>query len=167
MKSFRWTFAIIGIVGALLVFTIFDYKRSTKQNEQKERAKNILHFSSDLLVKAEVESNTKSAIVLEKKDGKWNIVAPIADAADQQAVSSLLLSLTSEKAVETVSDVENADLRAFGLNEPVNRLKVITVDGKSQILKIGSIKAYDGNLYAQSEGEKPVLLISSNWQAHL
>lgn len=166
MKSFRWTFVFMIAVGALIAFTYWDYQRAQKQAEQEEEARSVVRFPTDQLTKVEILKRG-SDLVLEKLDGKWHIVEPIKDLADEQAVMTLFLSFKNEKTMETVVEGASAEeLKTYGLDDPVTRLK-LTAGDQTQEVKIGSVKAYDSNLYAQIGDEPKVYLVSSSWDVHL
>ena len=166
MKSFRWTLVFGVLVAALVAFTVFDYKRSTKQEEQKQKDLSVLRYKGDELAKLEIITRM-GATVLEKKDGKWRVTAPLQDVADEQGVGSFLSAIESEKITDTVAEGAGVDLATYGLKDPVTRLKVTSQAGKTQEIKIGSVKAYDQNLYAQIDDEPKVLLVGSSWDTHL
>ena len=171
MKSFRWTWVAIAAVLGLAVFTYRDFKNSKSESEGKEQALQVIQIPRDQVTKIEIIKRD-SKLALEKspeknKDDKWRIIEPIQDLADQQAVTTFLLTFGNEKSQAVVAEGADIDLKAFGLTDPVARLKVTGSGGKTQELKIGSVRAYDSNLYAQSEGENKILLVSSSWDTHL
>lgn len=166
MKSFRWTFVFMIAVGALIAFTYWDYQRSEKESEREEEARTVVRLPTEELTKVEILKRG-SDLAFEKKDGKWHLIEPIKDLADEQAVMTLFLSFKNEKTIETVAEgVDASALKTYGLDEPVTRLK-LTAGDKNQEIKIGSVKAYDSNLYAQIGDEPKVYLISSSWDIHL
>ncbi len=167
MKSFRWTFVFVAAVACLIAFTYWDYQRAVKESEREVQAKNVIRLSTDELTKVQILKRGSDGLALEKIDGKWHLVEPIKDLADEQAVATLLLSFKNEQAIETVVDgVDGEGLKTYGLDDPVSRLKLAAGD-KTQEIKIGSVKAYDSNLYAQIDDEPKVYLVSSSWDVHL
>jgi hypothetical protein len=166
MKSFRWTLIAVALVAALFVFTIYDFKRSESTQEQSEKEKSIIKLNLSDIIRVEV-LNRMGSIVVEKQDGEWHLTSPVKDKADTQAIESLLSQIEGEKTISTVVEGDNIQFETFGLKQPVTRLKLQVQDGKSEEIKIGAIKAFDGNLYAQIDDEKRVSLVSQSWDSLL
>lgn len=166
MKSFRWTFVFAVIVAGLVLFTVSDYNKSLKEEEQKEQDLTLVKITPEETARIELISKNNS-IVLERTDDNWQLISPVQDRADEQAVQSLLSAMQSEKIEEVVVSGSDVSLPTYGLDKPVNRVKLKASDGREQEVKIGAVKAYDSNLYAQVGNEDRVLLVSANWDLHL
>ncbi len=166
MKSFRWTWIAIACVALLAGLTIFDFKRTTKNEEQEEKGRDVLRLSKDALGHIEIHSRT-SQTILDKQSGNWKLISPISDSADEQVMQTFMMSLTGEKIAATVVEGDQINLDTYGLKDPVKRLELKTEDGKTEEVRIGSVKAYDGNLYAQIDQDRKVYLVSSNWDPML
>ncbi len=165
MKSFRLTLVAAIFVAALVAVTLYVDKRETRQTEMKEQERSILKgIKAEDIERVEV-ANRASTLVLEKKENRWQVTAPIQDAGDPQAIETLLNGIENEKVVETVIEGANVDLKPYGLDQPVLKLRV-TAGSQSVELKIGA-KAYDNNLYALRSGEPRVILVSSSWDHFL
>lgn len=171
MKRFRWTWVAAAAVVALGFFTVFDGKRLEKEEQEAEGQKSLVKLPIENLTHIEVKTRTYKT-VFDKDPAKppevaWKVVAPFQDEADFLAIESLLNQAEAEKSMKTVAEGDQLDLKAFGLDDPVTQLKLVAKDGSSMGLSIGSIRAYDGNLYAKLAGEKRVLLVSSAWDGLL
>jgi hypothetical protein len=96
------------------------------------------------------------------KDGgsKWQITAPKPLGADQEAVSSLLSSVSSLNADRLVED-KVADLNQFGLAQPALELDVTTKDGKPQKLFLGDDTPAGSAVFAKLDGDPRVFTIAS------
>lgn len=166
MKAFRWTYVFVIAVGALLAFTIYDNQRLAEKKEIAEQEQAVMKTSIDSVSKFEI-INRLSTLALEKgTDGKWNLTSPIHDLADTQAVDSFLAGVQGEKTIRTVVSGDEYKAETFGLDKPTVRLRIHSA-GKTHELKIGAVKAYDSNLYAQLDDEKKAILVSSAWDALL
>lgn len=176
MKNFRWTLVFIVVVIALVALTLFDNKRSEKKTELSEKDKALIKVPTDQVTRLEIANRTNS-VVLERKDVKqdWRVTQPMDDAADQSTVQSYISNLEAEKTIQVVisgQDLKTSGLTPYGLDNPVTRLRLKTADGKSEELKIGAVRAYDSNLYAQIDDgvaadADRVLLVSSGWDGYL
>lgn len=171
MKRFLWTWVAAAAVIALAFFTVFDGKRLEKKEQESETQKVVLRLPVETITRIEVKSRLNST-VLEKGTAQspetaWKVTSPYEDEADLVAVESLLNQAETEKSQKTVVEGEKIDWKTYGLDDPVTRLKVGDKNGKSMEVRIGSVRAYDGSLYAQIDDEKKVLLVSSGWDAML
>ena len=92
--------------------------------------------------------------------GKWQITAPKPLGADQEAVSSLLSSVSSLNADRLVED-KAADLSQFGLAQPALELDVTTKDGKPQKLFLGDDTPAGSAVFAKLNGDPRVFTIAS------
>jgi hypothetical protein len=111
-----------------------------------------------------------SAIAIKKKgadevalskdvSGKWQITAPKPLAADQDAVSSLV-STVSSLSSERLVDEKPADVKQFGLAEPALEVDVTTKD-KTQKLLLGDDTPTASAVFAALSGDPRVFTIAS------
>lgn len=171
MKRFLWTWVAALAVTALAFFTVFDGKRLENKENETENQKQVVKLPIDSITRIEIKTRNATT-VLDKDPGKpaesaWRLSSPIQDEADFLAVESLLNQAEAEKSHKTVAEGEKLDLKAFGLDEPLTRLMLSDKNGKSVEIRIGSVRAYDGSLYARIGDEKKVLLVSSGWDLML
>jgi len=137
---------------------------------EEEKAKNpappadvppkIFTVPSDQIEKVEVRKSGNDPMVLEKKAGKWEITAPTALPADQDAMNSMvsaLSSLSSERLVENKA----ADPSKFGLSNPSLELVVTRKDGKSDQVVFGDETPVGGGSYAALRGDPRVFTVAS------
>jgi hypothetical protein len=191
-KKFGATGFFALIVAALLAFTVYDYSTAQKKDEARENQAKVIHLKKEDITSIEV-IGPKASFHLQKVnqmgdqkvnqmgdqkvnqmgdqkvnqmgdqkvDGHWRIAAPIDESADQQAVFAFLDSLVGEKSSQTVKQGD-VDLKTYGLQSPLFTLTVQSA-GEKEVLKLGSVRAYDGSLYGQIDDAKKVLLLSSSW----
>ena len=158
MSSFRWTFVGAIAVAALVAFTVYDNKRSHQEEESKQQQLALFKFKSDEIAKVDI-TTIYGEKVFEKKSENWKMLQPIADSADEQTIRSLLNTFAAEKSLATVA--EKADPKndaTFGFDAPISRVKLTTTDGRTEELKVGRVKAYDGSLYVRIDNDPKVLL---------
>src|SRR6266545_1976409 len=96
----------------------------------------LLTIPDDQFQEIKIKKLTGEAIALKKENGKWQVTAPAAMSADQDAAGSMasaLSNLTADKVVEEKA----ADLKPYGLEVPTLDVQVVRKDGKTDHLLIG------------------------------
>src|SRR4029077_1805294 len=97
----------------------------------------ILSLKQEDISKIQIKKKGGEELDLAKADaGKWQITAPKPLGADQEAVSSLLSTVSSLNADRLVDD-KAADLSQYGLVQPALELDVTSKDSKPQKLFLG------------------------------
>lgn len=158
-------FTLVVVVLAVYVF-VFEYRKGNQDEEKK--AQDALIFNGfDLsqvtqIVVSPNFVNKDSDIKLEKKENKWHLTSPVKDLADQTAVETYISTLLAEKTQESLGHVE--DLKTLGLDVPKGSVSIKKTDAEIQV-NIGSVKAYDGSLYASVISRPGVQLVSSVWDS--
>jgi len=97
--------------------------------------------------------------------GQWQITGPKTLPADQEAVSSLLSTLSSLDSVRLV-DERPADLKQYGLTKPRSEVAVTEKD-KSQKLVVGDDTPSGNAVFAKLEADPRVFTLSSYTKAAL
>jgi uncharacterized protein DUF4340 len=101
------------------------------------------------------------ALALAKESGDhWRITAPAAYPADQEAVSSLLGSLSNLGSDRIVED-KASDLKAYGLEDPSLTIAISAKDGKERKVLLGDDTPAGGDVYAMLEGDPRVFTVAS------
>jgi hypothetical protein len=93
-------------------------------------------------------------------DGKWRIVEPKALAADQDAVTSMVTSLSALTADKTIDD-NATDLSAYGLSFPTLLITVTKKDGKTAGLVVGDATPTNSGNYAKLPDSPKVYTVAS------
>ena len=179
MKSFRLTLVFFVIVAGLASFAVWDYKHSLVQEETKQSESKLIKAMPDDVTRVEINAKT-SRIELEKKADGWQLTGrtdagsavnspadEVKDSGDSTTISAFLTSVTTEKSKEVVAEGNDIQWGVYGLDKPVSSIKITAKNGVAEALKIGSVKAYDGNLYARVNEDPRVLLVASSWDVHL
>jgi len=148
--------ALIVLGGGVLLSN--KYKKDAEKKGSADAPK-ILSIAEDQIQQLEIKRRDGSQVTLKKGD-KWQITAPEALNADQDAISSItstVSSLASERIVE-----ENAtDLANYGLTNPQLQLSVLQKDGKTTKLLLGDDTATGNGVYAKLDGDPKVYTIGS------
>jgi hypothetical protein len=121
----------------------------------------ILTLKQEDVSKIEIKKKGGEELTLAKGDGgKWQITAPKALGADQEAVSSLLSSVSSLNSDRLVED-KAADLAQYGLTQPSLELDITAKDSKPQKLLLGDDTPAGSAVFAKLEGDPRVFTIAS------
>jgi hypothetical protein len=121
----------------------------------------LLSLKDTDISKIEIKKKGAPEVALAKDDsGKWQLTAPAALPADQDAVSTMissLASLTSERVVEDKA----LDLKPYGLTAPALQLDLATKDGKSQEIFLGDDTPAGNAVFASVENDPRVFTVAA------
>ena len=121
----------------------------------------ILTLKQDEISKLEIKKKGGEAVDLAKGDsGKWQITAPKPLGVDQEAVSSLLSTVSSLNSERLVED-KASDLNQYGLAQPSIELDITTKDAKRQKLFLGDDAPVGNATFAKLENDPRVFTIAS------
>jgi Domain of unknown function (DUF4340) len=122
-------------------------------------APKILDIPQDQIREIRIQKTGAEPTVLRKgDDGKWQIVDPKPLRADQDAVTSMVSTLSSLNADKLV-EAKAPDLSPFGLNSPNLEITVVKKDGKSQQLEIGDDTPTSSGAYVKLAGDPRVFTV--------
>lgn len=158
-----------GLVIAVLVFgglSGFLYwsehrKTSPETKVSADTPPAILKLDKASISQLEIKKKDASPILLRKAgSGSWEITQPKALAADQDAVSGVLSTVSSLNSQRLVED-KTTDLKAFGLVQPALEVDLTEKDNKSQKLLLGDDTPTSGGVYAMLAGDPRVFTVFS------
>lgn len=124
---------------------------------QELRETRLLDFEREKLVKIVLAWGDGGA-TLEKKDGAWRVTAPLADAADELALQSLISELQGLRA-ETFLDAPPPD-DALGFTPPAYRVELALEGGANYTLTLGGPR--EGARIAARTGASGALEIAAS-----
>ena len=123
-------------------------------------APKILTLKDTDISKIEIKKKGTEEVTLAKNaSGKWEITAPKPLGADQDAVSSIVSTLSSLSSERLVDD-KASDLKQYGLTEPALEVDITTKD-KPQKLLIGDDTPTGGGAFAMLAGDPRVFTVAS------
>lgn len=124
-------------------------------------AEKLFPLASDAITSFTLERRDAPEVRCERRDGQWAIVQPRPLPADQDAVSSLLSTLTGATADEVI-EPHAADLKPFGLAPPAETVEVASDAQPVQFaLRLGDDTPTGGGVYAQVEGKPAVFKLAA------
>ncbi|HXG34169.1 MAG TPA: DUF4340 domain-containing protein [Bryobacteraceae bacterium] len=136
-------------------------KKAAENRPSPDAPPKILSIPEDQIQEIEVhKAGAEPVIVRKGADGKWQMVSPEALPLDQDAVSSMVSTLSSLEASRLVEE-KASDWSTFGLASPSVEIRVRKKDGKVQKLFIGDESPASGAYFARLEGDPRVFTIAS------
>lgn len=121
----------------------------------------ILSLNEADIIKVDLKKKTGEEVVLAKNaSGKWEMTAPKALPVDQDAVSSMMTTLTSLDSDRLVDSSSN-NLSEFGLNQPALTVTITEKNGKTRQLLIGDDTPTGSGAYAKLENDPRIFTLAS------
>src|ERR1700737_4250748 len=121
----------------------------------------ILSLKQEDISKIQIKKKGGEELDLAKGDGgKWKTPPPKPPGADQEAVSSLLSTVSLLNSDRLVDD-KAADLGQYGLTDPSLEVDVTAKDAKPQRLFLGDITPAGNAVFAKLEGDPRVFTVAN------
>ena len=120
----------------------------------------IVDVTQDQIESLKIEKLGSEPIELKKTGGKWSITGPKALPADQEAVSSLVSTLSSLNADKVLED-KATSVEPYGLTRPSLSVTATKKDGKTVKLLVGDETPTNSGSYAELSGDPRVFLVAS------
>lgn len=121
----------------------------------------ILSLNQPDITQLALQRKGEAELTLVKNaSGSWQITSPKPLAADQDAVSSVLATLSSLTASRLIEE-KAASLTPYGLATPAVSVSVTTKDGTSRKLLLGDSTPTDNAVYAALAGDPRVFTVAS------
>jgi Domain of unknown function (DUF4340) len=149
---------LAGLVGAL--YWSNHHKPEEKAEAAVSPSPRILSLKQAGISQVEIKKNGAAAVELAREGDKWQITAPQKLAADQDAVSNLLSSVTPLNSTRLVED-KASDVSQYGLAKPALEIDLTEKNKQSEELLIGDETPTSGDLYAKLENDPRVFTIAS------
>ena len=158
MKTGRLIALALVVVGLGAYIGLVERHQPTT-DQLEARAGKLFPTFDQAKAKKVVVTNSHGRFELIKEGGVWSLKAPLADQANQGAVTSLLYSLTGLKADRTFA-AGDVKLAEYGLDKPPLAVTVEDEAGKSYSLELGTQLPL-GEERAAETGNGKVYLVSA------
>ena len=138
----------------------------SNKTEAKKAAKGtdtstkILTIPDDQIQQIHIKKVTGETENLVREGGKWRITEPKPLPADQDAVASMVTSLSSLNA-DKVLEEKADDLKQYGLSDPTLTIQVTRKDGKTDELLVGNDTPTGSGAYAKLANDPRVFTIAT------
>ena len=146
-------FVVVGLGAYILLYE----RHQPTTDERKEQADKIFAGFDQAKAKKILITNSHGTFELVKEKDAWALRKPLADRANEGAVSSLLFSVSGLKAERTLKAAE-VKLSEFGLDKPPLRVTIEDEAGKSFSLKLGDDLPLGNQRAAVTTGENVYLV---------
>jgi hypothetical protein len=146
------------VVLALGVYIVLVERHAPTTDERREREGKVFAGFDQAKARRVVITNSHGRFELVKEKDAWALKAPLADQANQGAVSSLLYTLSALKAERTFKEGE-VKLPEYGLDKPSLAVTVEDEGGTTYTLKLGTEMPL-GNSRAALTASGTVCLVS-------
>jgi hypothetical protein len=124
-------------------------------------APKLADISDSAVQQIELKKKDGSTVTLDRKSGKWAIMAPESLSADQDAVSTIVSSLNPVTADSIVED-KPSDLSKYGLTTPSLSVIIKEKTGKTDQLVFGDDVPAGSLVYARTNSRPAVYTVSSS-----
>ncbi|OFV90175.1 MAG: hypothetical protein A3J75_00450, partial [Acidobacteria bacterium RBG_16_68_9] len=140
-------------LGAYLYFVEFE------RLAEEAKKKTLLEFKTEDVVAITLTYPDRK-IALKFTDGKWRLVEPVHDLADETTVTNLLRAIAECEIKKTLEDVPS-DLAPFGLDKPGAEIHVALTERELPVIKVGKTTPVGFSTYIQRADDPKVHLTSS------
>ncbi len=151
---------LLAVLGGLTWWSNKNQADKAKAPGDAAATTKLLTIPDDQFQGINIKKVTGETLALQKENGKWQMTAPKAMTADQDAAGSMasaLGSLTGDKVVEEKA----ADLKPYGLETPTLDVQVMRKDGKTDHLLIGDDTPTGSGAYAKLANDARVVTVSA------
>lgn len=150
---------LLALLGGLVWWSNTAEKKKETKPDPNAPPK-IAEIPADQIEQVEILKGGQSTTLKRGADGKWELTAPKAFRADQDAAATLVgtfTSLSSDRLIEEKA----TDLTPFGLSQPSLTVVVTKKDGKTTRLLIGDETPTAGGYFAKLDGDARVFTLAS------
>ncbi|MCW5980291.1 MAG: DUF4340 domain-containing protein [Bryobacteraceae bacterium] len=157
------------IIGAVLLAALSGLLYwSNKREKEKEGkpvtsadAPKILDLKEDNLTRVEIAKQGEKPLVIEKApENQWKLTSPEALPADQDAVRSVVSTVTSLDSNRLIEE-KAEDLAGYGLDSPSVEVNIGKKEGQGAKLLIGDETPTGGSFFAKLANDPRVFTIAS------
>src|ERR1700733_1169523 len=159
---FRGLLVAVVVLAALGVGLYFSNKEKAAEaaKPSADLPPKILTLSEADVTKVDLKKKGGDETVVERAGGKWQMTAPKAYTADQDATNQLVTAAANVSGDRVVED-KASNLSAYGLNSPNIEVDITSKGGKVSKLKLGDDTPTNSGSYAMLEGDPRVFTVAS------
>ena len=120
----------------------------------------LLTITADQFQEIRIKRLNGESQDLKLVDGKWRIAEPKPLPADQDAVTSMVTTLSNLAADKTIEE-NAADVKPYGLDIPTLDITITKKDGKTAEVVIGDSTPTNSGVYAKLAGSSKIYTVAS------
>ena len=172
MKLKKTTWVLVGITFILgSAIALNEWEFAPKREELQEQQKQIFSFTEEEIQVITIEVGDQNIQIkrAEDKDYTWQMEKPEKVPAEDGIVA-FLSDLLVDGESESTLDIENRELKEYGLDKPFATIQVELEEGKKHQIILGNPDFSDKFVYAlkdydeEKEGEAKLLLVPVNFK---
>ncbi len=160
---------IAAVLLAALSWLVWWAKRnpgSTGTSTATPASPKLADISAGQIGEIDLAKKNGPTLILQHRDGKWQITSPETLPADQDAVTTLVGALSPMNA-DSVIDSKPTDLAKYGLNAPSLTVTVHETNGQSKEIYFGDDVPAGSLVYARAGKDPDVYAVSSSTKSSL
>jgi hypothetical protein len=143
-------------------YAYFEVLKPRQKQEAEQRTKKVFQFSVDQVNALEILVRIKAPVRL-VKEAQWRITEPIQAEVDPASLNGVLNALETLQRDKDLTEGNDDQLRAFGLQEPALVLRFRIGDGWRE-LAVGDLNPVGDAYYAKTGDNNTVFLMArGNW----
>jgi hypothetical protein len=160
MRGLRSTVALLVVLVGLGAYIYFvTWKQPDSSDPASKQEKVFASLEADKIEELKIKAEKGDTTSLVKKNGAWQLTAPVNVKADDSEISAITSGLTQINVVRVV-DENPTDLKEYGLATPRVQIDFRASGDKDyRKLIIGDKSATGSDLFARRNDEKKVFLI--------
>ena len=172
MKLKKTTWVLVGITFILgSAIALNEWEFAPKREELQEQQKQLFSFTEEEIQVIKIEVGDKSIQIkrAEDQDYTWQMEKPEKVPAEDGIVA-FLSDLLVDGGSESTLDIENRELKEYGLDKPFATIEVELEEGKKHQIILGNPDFSDKFVYAlkdydeEKEAEAKLLLVPVNFK---
>jgi hypothetical protein len=157
-KTVVWAVVLLALAAFYYVYEIQGGKRRQEAARQQEL---LMHFAADNVTGLTLQRATDT-ITAVKRDGRWQLTAPLSAPGDERKYGELVRHLTELRRLRLVEE-QPTTLEPFGLTPPSLEIQVNLQEQTSPlVLRLGGKNPTGSGYYTQVEGRPAVYLIDTS-----
>ena len=172
MKLKKTTWVLVGITFVLgSAIALNELEFAPKREELQEQQKQLFSFTEEEIQVITIKVDDKNIQIkrAEDQDYTWQMEKPEKVPAEDGIVA-FLSDLLVDGESESTLDIENRDLKEYGLDKPFATIQVELEEGQKHQMILGNPDFSDKFVYAlkdydeESQGEAELLLVPMNFK---
>jgi len=155
----KTTAVLFAVTAALAAFIYFYVVEGEQARVEAKAAENRLFpdVEQGEIASISLRASDAPEIRLERRDGRWRIVAPIDFAADTFAADGVTSAITQLMSESVIEDPRPPDVYGFGAEGVEVRFAVGDLE---KVLRLGSATPVGSNVYASVDGDDRVYTVA-------
>src|ERR1022692_84809 len=155
---------LLAVLGGLTWWS--NKSQADKSKTPADTVTKLLSIPDDQFQEIRIRKVTDEVLSLKRENGKWQMTAPKAMAADQDAAGSMVSALANLNADKVVEE-KATDLKPYGLDRPTLDVQIVRKDGKTDHLLIGDDTLNGSGAYAKLANDAKVVTVGTTTKTSL